>query len=128
MRSPDGTHETMDRRGVLVAHGTVLCGQHGPRRSAAEAGMPMDWYGWRPELVADLVGIDALWIEADRSARSGDAPEPVGSLPARRRGGPAGHPSHDRLEANPVEDQRAMDDLIGEIAVLKVGLGTEVRG
>lgn len=88
----------------------------------------MDWYGWRPELVADLVGIDALWIEADRSARSGDAPEPVGSLPARRRGGPAGHPSHDRLEANPVEDQRAMDDLIGEIAVLKVGLGTEVRG
>ena len=41
---------------------------------------------------------------------------------------PAGHPSHDRLEVNPVEDQRAMDDLIGEIAVLKVGLGTEVRG
>ena len=72
--------------------------------------MPMDCYGWRPELVADLVGIDALWIEADRSARSGDAPEPVGSLPARRRGGPAGHPSHDRLEANPVEDQRAMDE------------------
>jgi len=35
--------------------------------------MPMDRYGWRPELVADLVGIDALWIEADRSARSGDA-------------------------------------------------------
>jgi hypothetical protein len=48
----------------------------------------MDWYGWRPELVADLVGIDALWIEADRSARSGDTPEPVGSLPARRREAP----------------------------------------
>ena len=57
--------------------------------------MPMDRYGWRPELVADLVGIDALWIEADRSARSGDAPGPVGSLPARRRGGPADHPPHD---------------------------------
>jgi len=26
MRSPDGTHETMDRRGFLVALGTVVCG------------------------------------------------------------------------------------------------------
>jgi hypothetical protein len=26
MRSPDGTHETMDRRRFLVALGTVVCG------------------------------------------------------------------------------------------------------
>lgn len=63
----------MDRRGFLVALGTVVREQQGPLRGAAEARMPVAWDGWCPELVADLVGIDALWIEADRTASSDDA-------------------------------------------------------
>lgn len=63
----------MDRRGFLVGLGTLGPRQIWPVRGSAEAGMPIAWAGWCPELIADLVGIDALWIEADRSAPSDDA-------------------------------------------------------
>lgn len=63
----------MDRRGFLVALGTVALSRQGPLRGSAEVGMPVAWDGWRPELVVDVVGVDTLWIEADRSAPSDHA-------------------------------------------------------
>jgi hypothetical protein len=63
----------MDRRGFLGVLGALGPRRIWPRRDSAEAGTPVAWGAWRPELVAVLVGIDALWIEADRSAPSHDA-------------------------------------------------------
>lgn len=71
--SPEAERSTMDRRGFLVALGTVARGRQGPLRGSTEARMAVAWHGWRPELVADLVGIDALWIEANRETDSHDA-------------------------------------------------------
>jgi len=72
-RNPEGTRNPMDRRGFLVALGGLGSQQVWPLRGSAEAGRPIAWHGWHPELVADLVGIDSLWIEANRSAPSDDA-------------------------------------------------------
>jgi hypothetical protein len=71
--SPEGKRKAMDRRGFLVALGTLGPRQTWPLQGSAEAGMAVTWNGWHPELVADLAGIDALWIEAYRDVPSHDA-------------------------------------------------------
>jgi hypothetical protein len=63
----------MNRRGFLVALGSFGSQQVWPQRGSGEAGGSIAWHGWHPELVVDLVGIDSLWIEANRSAHSDDA-------------------------------------------------------